>query len=171
MSRTDPRDPLQAIDEEHGLIAEWAALARAAAGLEPGALDPDRLAWLRGFYGNGVLGHFAYEERHLFPAMLEVCGTPLLAGRIRGLLQEHEELRLRLEILLDDLSSLTGSPGEGGEEREVLGRARLTIASLEAHARAEDTLLGPLLAAHGPHVRAALDRHPWFERSFPTQLP
>jgi hemerythrin-like domain-containing protein len=122
----------------------------------PGELDAARLAWLRGYYGRGVLAHFEYEERHLFPALLEVCETPLLCERLRELAREHGVLRQLLSRLLDELEALT-EPGCGrAAEEAVVEGAQRTVERLLAHAAAEDALIQPLLERHGGIIRPVM---------------
>jgi hemerythrin-like domain-containing protein len=152
------RDPLWSIDEQHGQMAEWAAQVRAAAAFVPGQLDLERVARLRRFYQGTVLGHFRFEERVLFPALRSELDDPALAEELAAFAREHEELRLRLAILLDDLETLAQPGRSFALEAEVVRRAQLTIERLKEHAAAEDVLLAPLLERHGAAVRERLRR-------------
>jgi hemerythrin-like domain-containing protein len=143
-------------DQQHRQISEWASLVRVATLLQPGALARPRVARLRHFYRDTMLAHFAFEERTLFPALLAVCGTAYLEHRLRSFVEEHDELRLRIEVLLADLDSL-GGPVEAREaEDAVVRRGRLTIDRLLEHAAEEDELLLPLLERHRGELREAL---------------
>jgi len=155
-----PRDPLQSIEEQHGQISEWAAQVRASAAFVPGQLGLERVVRLSRFYRSMVLPHFRYEERYLFPALLVVCGSESLGERLAAITAEHDELRLRIEILLSDLDSLASPDRTEALERATIRRAQLTIDRLMEHAAAEDALLLPLLERHGAGVRAVLGSAP-----------
>ena len=116
-------DPLRTLEEQHGQISEWAAQVHASAAFVAGQLSPGRAERLAEFYRGKVLNHFRYEERILFPALLEVCGSPTLERRFQAIIEEHDELRLRIEILLADLDGLASGAGDGALERSVVRRA------------------------------------------------
>lgn len=151
-----PQDPLRPLEEQHGQITEWATQVRAAAAFVPGELTPERVERLSRFYRIKVLPHFRYEERHLFPALLRICGTPSLTQRLLAIAEEHDELRLRIEILLGDLDSLVSSERSEGLEQATVRRAQLTIDRLMEHAAAEDALVLPLLVRHRAALREVL---------------
>jgi hemerythrin-like domain-containing protein len=150
------QDPLRPLEEQHGQITEWAAQVRASAAFVPGQLSPERVARLARFYRDKVLPHFRYEERHLFPALLRICGTPSLTQRLLAITQEHDELRLRIEILLGDLDSLATPGRSEALERATVRRAQLTIDRLLEHAAAEDALVLPLLVRHRVELREVM---------------
>ncbi len=151
-------DPLQPLDEQHGQISEWASQMRASAAFAHGLLTPGRVERLARFYRSKVLNHFRYEERVLFPALLEICGSPTLEERFAAFISDHDELRLRIEILLGDLGCLTSPGADEALERSIVRRAQLTIDRLLEHAAAEDALLMPLMERHGAAVPAVIAR-------------
>jgi hemerythrin-like domain-containing protein len=151
-------DPLHPLDDQHGWISEQAVQLSAAEDLRQGLLSPERVDQLVRFYKGMVLPHFEYEERFLFPALLKVCGTPRLAEQLAQLVDEHDELRLRIDILVADLESLEDRPGDPDFERDVVRRARIGVDSLVKHAASEDDITLPLLRRHGAKVRAVLTR-------------
>jgi hemerythrin-like domain-containing protein len=150
-------DLMLPLEEQHGQITEWAAQVRASVAFAPGQLGPERVARLIRFYRDKVLPHFRYEERQLFPALIEICGSPSLEQRLLAIAEEHDELRLRIEILLGDLDSLATPDRGEGLERAAARRAQLTIDRLLEHAAAEDALVIPLLIRHGAALREVMD--------------
>jgi hemerythrin-like domain-containing protein len=151
-------DPLNPLDEQHGWISEQAVQMAAAEDLRQGQLGPERVMQLIRFYRGMVLPHFDYEERFLFPALLRVCGTPRLAEQLAQLVDEHDELRLRIEILVSDLESLEAGGRDEALERDIVLRAGIGVDRLVQHAALEDAIMMPLLRRHGAKVRAVLSR-------------
>jgi len=130
-------------------------LGEAKEGFIPGGLDGQK-RYLQNLQesletiSQELLAHFEREEKWLLAAF-EKHGGQMLAAALRGLLQEHQELKKRITKSIDDVAGLASE----GLSREVWeGQAwgirtyiSHTLKLLEAHAQSEHELLLKLRSA------------------------
>ncbi|HEX8110591.1 MAG TPA: hemerythrin domain-containing protein [Kofleriaceae bacterium] len=142
--------PIDLLMREHRLIEQVLdALTEYASRVERGAAPPaddlERFAsWLRGY---ADAGHHAKEEDVLFVRMV-ASGIPRDHGPIGVMLEQHEEGRRLVEILLEAAGA--GKAWSDAEARRVVRAANDDADLLREHIRAEDDVLYPLAQARVP---------------------
>ncbi len=151
-------DPLGVLDAQHGQINEWLEQMRAAVTFLYGETRHVDVEGLIAYYRGQVVPHFRYEERVLFPAILDVCGTPELERELDAFVAEHRELLPRLRTLVELLSELATGELEEWDADRAVRQARLLIDTLLVHAAREDDLLQPLIERHHSALQLALER-------------
>jgi hemerythrin-like domain-containing protein len=135
--------PTQRLEQEHRkvllLVSVLERLARRVArGERP--LEPlDRTLGLLRTFADGA--HHGKEERHLFPALVDV-GLPAYTGPVACMLAEHDAGRGELGAMLDALFELRcGVDGASGRLTRAASRY---VALLREHIAKEDEVLFPI---------------------------
>jgi len=89
-----------------------------------------------------VIAHFAYEEEHIFPGLLEVIPSQETSDAVSILREEHELLRKQVKQLNEMLS-------DEDPDGKLTGALRTTmldfLANLERHAAKENELFPSLM--------------------------
>ena len=108
--------------------------------------DPlERAAAMAAEYTDRISLHFAYEEEHVFPALLAVCMTKDVQALVDELLAEHVLIaRLWGPFALGDAPE---DPAQFAQDVET------AIQVLLDHAAKEDARLIPLLQEHDSAIR------------------
>ncbi len=150
------QDPYRSVIEEHAQVSEWLLQMRAAAGFLYGHQGATRVERLVDYYDNNVLPHFRYEEERLFPALLQICPSPELRGKLEGFVAEHRELLPRIDELLSLLKRIVAGEVDDLDRDQVERRARLVVDRVMVHASEEDDALLPLFERHRDALREAL---------------
>ncbi len=134
--------------DQHSQVVEWIAQMRTASQFLYGEANRARILELADYYRRQIRPHFTYEEQILFPRVRELEPDPELHARLAEFEREHEELLLRLDILIEDLIAVAQDELNGPDHVLTTRRARLGIDLLLLHAAHEDEVLMPLFEKH-----------------------
>lgn len=136
------REPVAAVLTDHKLLAEYEAHVREISGSN--GRDSARRAAraLRHLLNYKVVSHFAYEEEHIFPGLLQANGTHRTVRLLSKLQDEHRALQAQA----DRLDALLGAATTGQPAAQRL-RADLQafFTNLQKHAQVENKVFPSLL--------------------------
>ncbi len=140
-------DPLQVLIDGHDRVSEWLDTMWNAMGLLEGDTPTDLLQ-LQAFFRVHVREHFEFEERLVFPALLEADDSPGTRALIEELQADHVRILAACGKLFIDLAWCMTAEDTAEHVRAVKGRARELIEAVLAHAGHEDEALLPLMRTH-----------------------
>lgn len=126
--------------QDHRFLSEYVANVRQSTALfdEP---DPDkRIAAMKAFLAEHVIGHFAFEERHVFPQLLAREPAPATRQAVAKLVEEHIAMRADVRRLRRRLRSVPAS-GNAHSLARLEQSFREFLDVLQAHAVTEDNIL------------------------------
>lgn len=103
---------------------------------------PKEIGEIRLILNEKIMAHFAYEEEHIFPALLQGSPSQETSDAVSILRKEHVSLRKEAQRLNEMLSD----EGSDGNLTDVLRKAMLDFfISLEKHAAKENQLFPSLM--------------------------
>ena len=126
--------------EDHRFLSEYVANVQQSAALFGEPEPRKRLASMRAFLAEHVVGHFAFEEKHVFPNLLEAESVPARRQAVMELIDEHRVMLASARKLRRRIRNAQ----ESGNARS-LGRLEQSfrdfLHTLQAHAVKEDNIL------------------------------
>ena len=130
----------QAAVEDHRFLSEFLANAQRSTTLFS---DPDprqRIAAMKAFLSEHVTGHFAFEEKHVFPQLLARERAPATRQAVAELVNEHRELRAAAGRLRRKMRNVR-APGDAQSLATLEQSFRDFLGTLQSHAVKEDNIL------------------------------
>jgi len=137
--------------ESHRFLSEYVANVQQSTALFEEAQPHKRIAAMKAFLAEHVVGHFAFEEKHVFPQLLARESDPATRRVVVELVDEHRAMKVDVSRLRRKMRgvSASGTP-------QALARLdqsfRDFLEILQAHAVREDNIL---LAVKQSRRRAA----------------
>ncbi len=126
--------------EDHRFLSEYVANVQQSTALFEEPHPQKRIAAMKAFLAEHVIGHFAFEEKHVFPQLLASETAVATRLAVLELVDEHTAMRAdvsRLRRKMRDVRA-AGTPQALTRLDEAF-RAFLEL--LQAHAMKEDNLL------------------------------
>jgi hemerythrin-like domain-containing protein len=126
--------------EDHRFLSEYLANVQRSATLfnEPEAHE--RLSAMRAFLAEHVIGHFGFEERRVFPHLLESARDPAIRQAVLELVDEHRAMRTGVRKLRREMRHAQVS-GDARSLARLEESFREFLDVLQAHAVKEDNIL------------------------------
>jgi hemerythrin-like domain-containing protein len=126
--------------EDHRYLSEYVANVRQSTAVLRESEPRERLASMSAFIAEHVVGHFAFEESHVFPPLLATEPAPSTRRAVEELVDEHTAMMSSVRRLR---RKMRGVPAPGGaRDLESLEQSfRDFLHVLQAHAIKEDNLL------------------------------
>jgi hemerythrin-like domain-containing protein len=126
--------------EDHRFLSEFLANAQRSATLFDDPNPQERIAAMKAFLSEHVTGHFAFEEKHVFPQLLARERAPAARQAVVELVNEHSELRAAASRLRRKMRVVraTGDAQSLGRLEQAF---RDFLGTLQAHAVKEDNIL------------------------------
>ena len=128
--------------KEHGQIFEMMTLFKKVIEMSVPDVGRDKLKDLRKFFEEDLVSHFDFEEKDLFPIMLEK-GTREEKELIRGLQQEHIDMLGKIDQFKELASKYDFLSAE--EKLELVKLSSAIMKAMPPHANKEDNKLFPIL--------------------------
>ncbi len=126
--------------EDHRFLSEYVANVRQSTALFGESEPQKRLAAMRAFLAEHVVGHFAFEETHVFPKLIGAESVRATGQAVAELVDEHRVMLASVRKLRRRIRNVLLS----GNARSL---ARLELSfrdflhTLQAHAVKEDNIL------------------------------
>ena len=136
-------DKLTKEAQQHGEIFESMTFFKKSLEAFTNGEAPDYIKKLQKFIDEYIVAHFEFEEKELFPTILE-SGVPKEKHLIRELQIEHVQALDKVDQFKDFISSYGCQP-ERDQVKEIMDQSRGIIEMILMHARKEDIELSPLL--------------------------
>jgi iron-sulfur cluster repair protein YtfE (RIC family) len=135
-------EPVEAILADHELVAEYLDHVNRMFNASDAVTAQQAAATVRRFLQYKVITHFAYEEEHLLPALLQAAPTKKVARQVARLQAEHRALQQQADQL-DVMLNIHAGPGPSDP---VLRKALLDFFhDLQKHAMFENNVFPALL--------------------------
>ena len=126
--------------EDHRYLSEYVANAQQSTALFGESEPRERLASMRAFLAEHVVGHFAFEESDVFPQLIAKEPAPSTRRAVEELVDEHKAMMGSVRRLRRKMRGIR-APG-GARDLESLEQSfRDFLHVLQAHAIKEDNLL------------------------------
>jgi hemerythrin-like domain-containing protein len=126
--------------EDHRFLSEYTANERRSSVLFGEAQLGQRISAMKAFLAEHVIGHFAFEEEHVFPQLLARERAPAARQIVLELIDEHEAMRRTVRNLRRRMGNVRTSGN--ARSRASLDQAfRGFLGILQAHAVKEDNML------------------------------
>jgi len=126
--------------EDHRFLSEYLANVQRSAALFKEPEAHDRLSAMRAFLAEHVIGHFGFEERHVFPHLLESAPDPAIRQAVLELIDEHRAMRTGVRKLRRGMRHVHAS-GDAPSLARLEESFREFLVVLQAHAVKEDNIL------------------------------
>ena len=126
--------------EDHRFLSEYLANVQRSAALFKEPEAHDRLSAMRAFLAEHVIGHFGFEERHVFPHLLESARDPAIRQAVLELVDEHRAMRTGVRKLRREMRHAQVS-GDARSLARLEESFREFLDVLQAHAVKEDNIL------------------------------
>jgi hemerythrin-like domain-containing protein len=126
--------------EDHRFLSEYVANVQGSTALFNEPQPQKRIAAMRAFLAGHVIGHFAFEEKHVFPQLLAREHAPATRQTVLDLVEEHGAMRATVRNLRRRMRNLH-SPGNPQSLARLEQSFRDFLDILQAHAVKEDNLL------------------------------
>jgi hemerythrin-like domain-containing protein len=138
------KDPLKRLIEDHEQISEYVENLGEMVSLRYKEKGWDKIEKFEDFFNRSIIGHFGFEEREVFPAILSSVATPESKELIGDLQAEHKRILKEVQEFQTIISENATNPGK--EVLEKLDAAATKIMdSLLRHATKEDERLLPIV--------------------------
>jgi hemerythrin-like domain-containing protein len=126
--------------EDHRFLSEYIANVERSAAVFEEPHPQKRIAAVRAFLAEHVIGHFAFEEKHVFPQLLAREADVATRLAVLELVDEHTAMKVDVSRLRRKMREVraTGAP-QALAGLEQAFRAFLDV--LQAHAVKEDNIL------------------------------
>lgn len=129
----------QAIDD-HRYLSEYVANVQQSTALLRESDPSERLASMRAFLAEHVVGHFGFEESHVFPQLLAKEPVPSTFRAVEELVDEHGVMLVSVRRLRRRMRGIR-APGSARDWESLEQSFRDFLQVLQAHAIKEDNLL------------------------------
>jgi len=126
--------------EDHRFLSEYVANVRQSTALFRESEPRTRLASMRAFFAEHVVGHFAFEEKHVFPKLLATESVPATRQAVTELVDEHRVMLIAVRKLRRRIRNAQASGSARSLER-LEHSFREFLDGLQAHAVKEDNIL------------------------------
>ena len=126
--------------EDHRFLSEYLANVQRSATLFKEPEAHERLSAMRAFLAEHVIGHFGFEERHVFPHLLESAPDPAIRQAVLELIDEHRAMRTGVRKLRRGMRHVHAS-GDAPSLARLEESFREFLVVLQAHAVKEDNIL------------------------------
>jgi hemerythrin-like domain-containing protein len=126
--------------EDHRFLSEYLANVQRSAALFKEPEAHERLSAMRAFLAEHVIGHFGFEERHVFPHLLESAPDPAIRQAVLELIDEHRAMRTGVRKLRRGMRHVHAS-GDAPSLARLEESFREFLVVLQAHAVKEDNIL------------------------------
>ena len=126
--------------EDHRFLSEYVANVQRSTALFNERQPDKRIAAVKAFLAEHVIGHFAFEEKHVFPQLLARESASATRQVVAELVDEHTAMRAAVRRLRRTMRNVQAAGTARSLERlEQSFRDFLGI--LQAHAVKEDNIL------------------------------
>ena len=129
----------QAIDD-HRFLSEYVANVQQSTALFGDREPHKRLASMRAFLAEHVVGHFVFEEKHVFPKLLAPESVPASRQAVTELVEEHRAMLISVRRLRRRMRNVKAS-GSARSLARLEQSFRDFLYVLQAHAVKEDNIL------------------------------
>jgi hemerythrin-like domain-containing protein len=126
--------------EDHRFLSEYVANVQGSTALFNEPQPQKRIAAMRAFLAGHVIGHFAFEEKHVFPQLLAREHAPAPRQAVADLVDEHGAMRAAVRELRRRMRNVHAS-GNAQSLARLEQSFRDFLDILQAHAVREDNLL------------------------------
>ena len=126
--------------EDHRFLSEYVANVRQSAALFSEPHPQRRIAALKGFLAEHVVGHFAFEEQQVFPQLLARERDPATRQAVAELADEHQSMLATVRTLRRMMRTAEAS-GSARSLARLEQSFRDFLHVLQVHAVKEDNIL------------------------------
>jgi hemerythrin-like domain-containing protein len=126
--------------EDHRFLSEYVANVQQSTDLFDEAQPHERLAAMKAFLAEHVVGHFAFEEKHVFPQLLARERAAPTRQAVAELVEEHRAMRADARNLRRRMRNVDAS-GNARALARLEQSFRGFLGLLQAHAVKEDNIL------------------------------
>ena len=126
--------------EDHRYLSEYVANVQQSTALLRESEPRERLASMRAFLAEHVVGHFGFEESHVFPQLLAKEPAPSTRHAVEELVDEHKAMMGAVRKLRRKMRGIR-APGSDRDLDSLERSFRDLLHVLQAHAIKEDNLL------------------------------
>ena len=126
--------------EDHRYLSEYVANARQSTAVFGESEPRKRLASMRAFFAEHVVGHFAFEEKHVFPTLIATESVPGNRQAVTELVDEHRVMLISVRKLRRRMRNAQAS-GSARSLAHLEQSFRDFLHILQAHAVKEDNIL------------------------------
>ena len=126
--------------EDHRYLSEYIANVQQSTALLRESEPRKRLASMRAFLAEHVVGHFGFEESHVFPQLLAKETAPATRHAVEELVDEHNVMMGSVRKLRRKMRDIRAS-GSARDLERLEQSFRDFLHVLQAHAIKEDNLL------------------------------
>jgi hemerythrin-like domain-containing protein len=126
--------------EDHRFLSEYVANVQGSTALFNEPQPQKRIAAMRAFLAGHVIGHFTFEEKHVFPQLLAREHAPATRQAVVDLVDEHSTMRAAVRKLRQRMQNVHSS-GNAQSLARLEQSFRTFLDILQAHAVKEDNLL------------------------------
>ena len=126
--------------EDHRFLSEYVANVQGSTALFNEPQPQKRIAAMRAFLAGHVIGHFTFEEKHVFPQLLAREHAPATRQAVVDLVEEHCAMRAAVRKLRRRMQNVHSS-GNAQSLARLEQSFRTFLDILQAHAVKEDNLL------------------------------
>ncbi|HSP89472.1 MAG TPA: hemerythrin domain-containing protein [Vicinamibacterales bacterium] len=126
--------------EDHRYLSEYVANVQHSTALLRESEPRERIASMRAFLAEHVVGHFAFEESHVFPQLLAKSAAPATRRAVEELVDEHKSMMGPVRRLRRKMRGICAS-GSARDLERLDESFRGFLHVLQAHAIKEDNLL------------------------------
>ena len=137
----------QAIDD-HRYLSEYVANVQQSTALVRESQPRRRIASMRAFLAEHVVGHFAFEEQHVFPQLHAKETAQATRRALEELVEEHKLMMGSVRNLRREMRDVRAS-GSAPDLERLDQSFRDFLQVLQAHAIKEDNLLLTVKHARG----------------------
>jgi hemerythrin-like domain-containing protein len=126
--------------EDHRFLSEYVANVQRSAALFEEPEPHQRIAAMKAFLAEHVIGHFAFEEKHVFPQLVASESAVATRQAVLELVGEHKAMKVDVSRLRRKMRSVRAS-GTAQALARLEDSFRDFLAVLQAHAVKEDNIL------------------------------
>ncbi|MCX7887502.1 MAG: hemerythrin domain-containing protein [Verrucomicrobiae bacterium] len=143
-----PLKPSEAVRKavaEHAAMSEFVRNLDATVAIWRAKEPGEKIAAIRAFLRKHVVEHFALEDQHIFPGVLESGADAAIAHVVSGLQTDHKQI-LEEVARLDELLAQVERDGDAHLMAKLDMAFRALLGQLQRHAADEDKLFTTLTA-------------------------
>jgi hemerythrin-like domain-containing protein len=126
--------------EDHRFLSEYLANVHTSAELFREQQPGKRVEAMKAFLAEHVIGHFAFEEKHVFPQLVASESAVATRQAVLELVGEHKAMKVDVSRLRRKMRSVRAS-GTAQALARLEDSFRDFLAVLQAHAVKEDNIL------------------------------
>ena len=126
--------------EDHRFLSEYLANVQRSTALFKEPQPQQRIAAMKAFLAEHVIGHFAFEEKHVFPQLLARESASATRQAVVDLVDEHAAMRVTVRALRRRMR-IVGASGSVQSLARLEASFRDFLNILQAHAVKEDNIL------------------------------